>query len=69
MGALAEVLEHPARRSLVPVRDPKEVVAVVLSDGTVRDLRDGCGDEKRSRYAVGSITGPDWILWWDRRSF
>jgi hypothetical protein len=65
-AAVHELSFNPRRRI---ESDPKEIVAVVLADGSVRDLRaepDARSDRKR--YATGSISGPDWILWWDRRS-
>ena len=44
------------------------VVAVVLGDGTVRRL-DGPGGDESSDWQNGQITGEDWVLWWQRRSF
>ena len=69
MAALAEVIAHPAGRKPAGVRDPREIVAVVLADGTVRELREEARSDSMSRYTVGSISGSDWVLWWDRRSF
>ena len=69
MAAVAQVLRHPARPQAVEARDPKEVVAVVLADGSVRDLRDGSDRSSDGDWRAGSVTGPDWILWWERRSF
>ncbi|MFN2545279.1 MAG: hypothetical protein ABR600_12030 [Actinomycetota bacterium] len=42
-------------------------VAVVLADGTVRALREDPGSERPR--ARGSMSGRDWILWWERRSW
>src|SRR5438309_2848519 len=69
MAAVAQVLRHPARPPVVEARDPKEVVAVVLADGSVRDLREGSDRSSDGDWSTGSVTGPDWILWWERRSF
>jgi hypothetical protein len=66
MAALAEVIPHPARFGVV--RDPNAVVAVVLADGTVKDLRSG-RETKNGQIASGTVSGRDWILWWERRSF
>ena len=49
-------------------RRAKEVVAVVLADGTVRRT-DGDGGRDRSDWTSGQIAGNDWVLWWQRRSF
>jgi hypothetical protein len=52
-------------------RKPSRVVAVVLSDGSVRDLHAGwgeAGDDDRS-WASGSLAGEGWVLWWERRAF
>ena len=49
--------------------EPKRVVAVVLADGSLRELNaDGEGRPERE-WDGGSVSGPDWILWWERRSF
>jgi hypothetical protein len=69
MAAVAQVLRHPARPHVVETRDPKEVVAVVLADGSVRDLRNGRDPGPDRAWKSGSVSGPDWILWWERRSF
>jgi hypothetical protein len=55
---------------VVEARDPKEVVAVILADGSVRDLRASTAEGGgRRRISVGSVSGPDWIVWWQRRGF
>ncbi len=46
----------------------KTVVAVVLADGTVRRL-DGSRADEDNGWSNGQITGDDWVLWWQRRSF
>jgi hypothetical protein len=42
-----------------------EVVAEVLSDGTIRVL--GVPQEDHEGFSVGHLTGPGWTIWWDRR--
>ncbi|MGH2686499.1 MAG: hypothetical protein ACRDJP_13630 [Actinomycetota bacterium] len=63
----AEVIElrDRARRK---VRG-QEIVAVVLSDGSIRDLREGGEDEPAEPYATGQLHGEGWTMWWDRRSW
>ena len=71
MAAVADQLHRRTKaQHLAPARDPKEVIAVVLADGSVRDLRDAPeGGRPRRRILNGTLSGPDWILWWQRRSF
>ena len=69
MAAVAEVLTYPSRRQVADAQDPKEVVAVVLADGSVRDLRTGARRPEDRAWLNGQISGSDWILWWERRSF
>ena len=66
VAALGEVIPHPARSA--EVRDPKEIVAVVLADGTVKDMRSERG-ARNGQISSGTVSGRDWILWWERRSF
>jgi hypothetical protein len=63
--AVAKVI--PLRREHDP-RPTKEVVAVVLADGTVRRL-DEPPRTKDREWSSGQITGADWVLWWQRRAF
>jgi hypothetical protein len=65
--ALAQVIRHPARRA--GVEDPKEIVAVILADGSVKDLRSETSESKAGLMSSGTLSGPDWVLWWERRSF
>ena len=69
MAAVAKVLRHPGGAASVVARDPKQVVAVVLADGSVRDLRGSRREGDPRDWDAGSVSGPDWILWWDRRAF
>jgi hypothetical protein len=70
--ALTEEARRPRLRVVAGGRrepDPA-VVAVVLRDGTVRDVRAGTQDGGGGRdWASGSLAGDRWILWWERRSF
>lgn len=46
------------------------VVAVVLEDGSVRPVADVASAERTGdRWATGQLSGPDWLLWWERRSW
>ncbi len=58
----------------VPAEEPAtsggtEVVAEILSDGTVRPVVSPNGDVAPKAWSEGSISGRSWILWWTRRSF
>ena len=46
-----------------------EVVAEILSDGTVRPVATPNGQAASKAWSEGSISGRSWILWWTRRSF
>jgi hypothetical protein len=55
---------EPSPSRPVPVKP--EVVAEVLSDGTIRQV----GEEPRPAaedFETGRISGDGWILWWERR--
>jgi hypothetical protein len=46
------------------------VVAVVLEDGSVRPMDDVAdAHQEGDGWAAGRVSGADWILWWERRSF
>jgi hypothetical protein len=47
----------------------REVVAEILSDGTVRPVATTNGQATSKPWSEGSISGRSWILWWNRRSF
>jgi hypothetical protein len=49
-----------------PQREGAEVVAEVLSDGTIRVLGVPQAGEDEG-FSVGHLTGPGWTIWWDRR--
>ncbi len=63
----AEVIELKgrARRKV----GGQEIVAVVLSDGSVRDLREGTDNGNAEVFATGQLHGEGWTMWWDRRSW
>jgi hypothetical protein len=49
-----------------PLGESRRPVAVVLEDGTVRSL---LGERSGDRpFDTGSVSGPDWTLWWERRT-
>ena len=50
----------------IPLGDVRRVVAVILEDGSVRAAN---GPSSNGRWSSGSVSGSDWILWWDRRAF
>jgi hypothetical protein len=77
MATQAKRLDRAAPEGTATVRelDPERrarrgarVVAVILEDGTVRRL-DEPGDDRDGGFATGTVSGPDWVLWWERRSF
>ena len=57
------------RRSDRSERGDAEIVAVILSDGTVRDLRDGETERLEDRFDAGQVNGAGWTLWWERRNW
>ena len=56
-----------------PVREippDREIVAVVMSDGTVRPVGEELfADIKTNRFQKGMLQGRDWTLWWESRSY
>ncbi|HEX2069803.1 MAG TPA: hypothetical protein VHH54_06325 [Actinomycetota bacterium] len=70
-----EQMQQPPQRVLRSVpSDPSdgrehEVVAEILSDGTVRPVASPNGHGASKPWSEGSISGRSWILWWNRRSF
>jgi hypothetical protein len=64
------VLLHPrVADALTLAARPIEVVAEVLSDGTVRPV--GTGERARDGkpFSSGTVAGDGWTLWWQRRSW
>ena len=58
----------------VPAEDPsdprRDVLAVVLTDGTVQVVADpGAKETHRPRWKNGQLRGPGWTMWWELRSF
>jgi hypothetical protein len=48
----------------------QSVVAVILEDGSVRKLGKGARSHQsdgKHGWSNGSISGPGWMLWWERR--
>ncbi|HEX8098909.1 MAG TPA: hypothetical protein VF660_01755, partial [Actinomycetota bacterium] len=46
-----------------------DVVAEILSDGSVRPVANDNSQTSNKSWTEGSISGRSWILWWTRRSF
>jgi hypothetical protein len=44
-----------------------EVVAEVLSDGTIRLRSQTVAEGAGHGFATGHVTGDGWTIWWDRR--
>jgi hypothetical protein len=66
----------PAPLRLVPTPEPAEdprpvVVAVILADGSVRELARRPLEEREPTpaWASGSLAGEGWTLWWERRTY
>ncbi|MGH2661864.1 MAG: hypothetical protein ACRDH8_03450 [Actinomycetota bacterium] len=76
MSASKELAERPRLQVVegeaegASQRGP-QVVAVVLSDGTVREVGAEWSEQRPARrdWASGSLAGDGWTLWWERRSF
>jgi len=49
-----------------PLEDGPRPVAVVLEDGTVQSLD---APKAHRRFASGTLAGPGWTLWWERRAW
>lgn len=73
-GAIsAEEAKMAQEASVIPFRRPgagpqKPVVAVILEDGSVRRV-DGTDANEGSGWTSGQISGDEWVIWWQRRSF
>jgi hypothetical protein len=64
--------EQEARGPRQPRRAPASdrVVAVILGDGTVREVdRAGRAVSEGPPWVSGSVSGPNWTLWWQRRTW
>jgi hypothetical protein len=60
----------PPRAGLRSAPRDQSVVAVVLEDGTIRPVSSRHRSHTREGthgWSNGSISGPGWILWWERR--
>jgi hypothetical protein len=73
MGVTLRMTERaPRRRQPAASRatQQKRVVAVILSDGTVREVAEGRDAPRNApAWSSGSIAGQDWVLWWERRAW
>jgi hypothetical protein len=70
MQASTSLTERPALRLIPPPADDPPAVAVILADGSVRELaRSGGEPAPGPTWASGSVAGDGWILWWERRAF
>ncbi len=51
--------------------DPRrDVLAVVLTDGSIQLVADPAAKEKeRPRWKNGRLRGPGWVMWWELRSW
>lgn len=58
---------EPRRRSSRPAAG-RRVLAVVLDDGTIRELASD-GRVSDEPFQSGQMSGDRWILWWERRAF
>ena len=47
--------------------DERQVVAEILSDGTIRLVAGPTGRNGDRGYATGQVGGEGWTVWWDRR--
>lgn len=62
---LAGALPHDTARSSGDPR--KQVVGVILSDGTVYTVPGTRDDSPRGPWSQGRFSGSGWTLWWERR--
>jgi hypothetical protein len=63
---------HP--REGVAAADPsdprRDVLAVVLTDGSIQLVADPAAKEKEQpRWKNGRLRGPGWVMWWELRSW
>jgi len=65
----AHVIEIDQHRKARSRPQDTEIVAVVLKDGSVRDLRDGEIDRPDETFEAGQVNGAGWTLWWERRAW
>jgi hypothetical protein len=59
----------PFDRRLRRPEPAREVVAVVLADGTIRRVGERPDRDGHRPFSVGQLSGDGWILWWQRREF
>jgi hypothetical protein len=69
VSARSALLHPQAAQALTLAARPLDVVAEVLSDGTLRSVeRDHRGSDQR-QFSTGTLAGDGWTLWWQRRSW
>jgi hypothetical protein len=69
VSAPSALLHPEAAEALTLAARPLEVVAEVLSDGTLQSVeRDHRGFDQR-HFSTGTLAGDGWTLWWQRRSW
>jgi hypothetical protein len=69
MQASTSLNHRPALKVVPSPADDPPAVAVILADGSVRDLAGAEAPDTDRGWALGSVAGNGWILWWERRSF
>ena len=57
------------RRTGRGTADSAEIVAVVLSDGSIRNLSDGEIQRPDQDFGTGQVSGEGWTMWWERRTW
>ena len=57
------------RRAARADGESAEIVAVVLSDGSIRNLSDGELRRPEEDFDAGQVSGDGWTLWWERRTW
>ena len=63
-------LLHPqAAQALTLAARPLDVVAEVLSDGTLRSVEPDHRSSDQRQFSTGTLAGEGWTLWWQRRSW
>ena len=72
-GSDAEAQQQPEtdRAAALDPGDPRrEVLAVVLTDGTIQLVADPAATEnQRPEWRNGRLCGPGWVMWWELRSW
>jgi hypothetical protein len=69
MQASRSFTHRPALKLAPAPADDPPAVAVILADGSVRELTGAEAPDTDLGWASGTVAGNGWILWWERRSF